>query len=813
MAKLFESDPIPVNEEYVRALQNEVARLRARNEHLEHCLSQTSFHTPVRRSMVQGAADAIIVADGDGTILFANARAAIFLGIDSELAQGASLKSLLGANDVFLRVFEFAVRSGLGIAIAEQREGRLYECRSMPVVVGSQLQIILAFVDISERDHTRQMMLQTQRVLEERIASRNAALHVQVQERLRAEEALRREQGFFRLVMDTDPSFISVYDQSGVPRLINKAFAALFGFDVDTPLDEVFYEGAPAWLFVGGNARNVCSLGEAVHQECELEDELGTFQWYDTVTTPLHMPSGEILALNIATDVTDRKVSQLALEQAHSELEERVKERTVALAELNGRLVREAMERIEAQRQTEESEARFKGLFYANQAIKLLIDQKTMIILEVNEAAAEYYGYAREEMAGMEFPLLTQSSPDLVRSRNENIACNGTARFESIHRHKDGTSLDVEFFAGTIMEKGRKVTFAIVHDISVRKRAERLVVEQRNHLTALMNAMGESALLLDMRGRIITLNTAAANIFQSTVENLVGSKLMSLLIPQARAEHLRMLDMVLTKGNPVRDEMAFADVLWDVTYYPVLEAQDQVVGVAVYAKDITARKKSEERMRWLSARVLSAQEEERKRIGRELHDSTAQTLSGIKFMVEADLAVMERAQVPHDTKVIRKVVSLMQGAIIELRRIIMDLRPTVLDDLGLLSALRWLQDEFSSMYGNINFRLWLDMDEECLDELQKSVLFRVAQEAITNVGRHSKADALSLSLSQEGGFCVLTISDNGVGFEEREMGFSGIGLDSMRERLELVDGHLYIVTEKGMGTQVQAVVPLMGMSD
>lgn len=503
-------------------------------------------------------------------------------------------------------------------------------------------------------------------------------------------------------------------------------------------------------------------------------------------------------------DITERDHARHLLLQAQRVLEER----TVALAELNGRLVREAMERLEVQKRLEENEARFRGLFFANQAIKLLVDAETKAVVEANDAALRFYGYSREQMLKLSLHDISLTPPQDIAERTSRLMKEGTAFFESKHRRVDGTLLDVEVYAGTIQDKGRRTVFSIVHDISERKEAERQVVEQRNHLTALMNALGDSAMLLDMRGRIITLNTAAANALNGSGKKLTGRVLFKCMAEGESAAHRRMFREVLSRGKPVRDELALGESVWDVTYYPVFDVQGQVAGVALYSKDVTARRRSEERMRWLSGRVLSAQEEERKRIGRELHDSTAQTLSGIKFMVEAELRAMDRKGVQWDTSGMRKVVSLLQGAITELRRIIMDLRPTVLDDLGLLSAMRWLQDEFSVMHPDMGFRLWLDLDEACLDERQKSVLFRVAQEALANAARHSGADALSVSLTREETFCCLAVTDNGVGFEPGETPPAGIGLDSMRERLELVEGQLHIASEKGRGTQVRAVVPL-----
>jgi signal transduction histidine kinase len=137
----------------------------------------------------------------------------------------------------------------------------------------------------------------------------------------------------------------------------------------------------------------------------------------------------------------------------------------------------------------------------------------------------------------------------------------------------------------------------------------------------------------------------------------------------------------------------------------------------------------------------------------------------------------------------------------------MDLRPTVLDDLGLIAALRWLQQEMSQIH-SLTITSHLSLPENALSDVQKSVLFRVAQEALNNVIRHSGSDSARISLEQVGEECVMTVTDNGSGFDRLDNTRNGIGLDSMRERLELICGRLDIVTEKGIGTVVRAVVPL-----
>ncbi|MCG8552560.1 MAG: sensor histidine kinase, partial [Desulfobacterales bacterium] len=246
---------------------------------------------------------------------------------------------------------------------------------------------------------------------------------------------------------------------------------------------------------------------------------------------------------------------------------------------------------------------------------------------------------------------------------------------------------------------------------------------------------------------------------------------------------------------------------WSISMYPVFTESLDVSAVAVYAKDITQEKTTSKHLKLLSKRVLSAQEDERKRIGRELHDSTAQTISGIKFMLEGEVGRMERGG-DVDKVRLAKMIELLQGAIVELRHIIMALRPTVLDDLGLIAALRWLLEQMTTIHSNIHFSSSFEIEESHFSELQKTVLFRVAQEALSNAVRHSGAMHVQLHIKKEVRSCVLYVQDDGEGFEVDQFVRTGVGLGSMRERVELVNGLLDILSCEDKGTVVRVAVPV-----
>jgi len=207
-------------------------------------------------------------------------------------------------------------------------------------------------------------------------------------------------------------------------------------------------------------------------------------------------------------------------------------------------------------------------------------------------------------------------------------------------------------------------------------------------------------------------------------------------------------------------------------------------------------------VRFLSSRLLAAQEEERKRIAIDLHDGIGGLLSAIKYRVEA-------AQRIND---LEEAVSLLQRAIEECRRIQMALRPPLLDDLGLLATFNWLIREFQKRTPGLTVEKQFEVEEQAIPEALRTVIFRITQEALNNIAKYSGADWMLLSLRKTKGTLVLVVRDNGRGFDvekalTQESTERGLGLASMRERTELSGGTFSIESSPGKGTAVQVTWP------
>ncbi len=233
-------------------------------------------------------------------------------------------------------------------------------------------------------------------------------------------------------------------------------------------------------------------------------------------------------------------------------------------------------------------------------------------------------------------------------------------------------------------------------------------------------------------------------------------------------------------------------------------------------QDITERKAveqelraSQEELRLLSGQLLEAQEQERRRVARELHDGLGQTLSAIKFRIENTIGVLNTEEQAESADALTNLVSMAQQAVEEVRRISKNLWPSILDDLGLLPTISWFCREFGEMYPAMSIEKEIPVEEDDVPGSLKIVIYRILQEAMNNIARHSRANEISLSLNKEDGLLMLTIRDNGVGFDAEQASSPegidrGLGLASMKERTELTNGIFMVESLPGEGTRILA---------
>ncbi len=218
---------------------------------------------------------------------------------------------------------------------------------------------------------------------------------------------------------------------------------------------------------------------------------------------------------------------------------------------------------------------------------------------------------------------------------------------------------------------------------------------------------------------------------------------------------------------------------------------------------------SEKELRKLSRQVIEAQEEERKRVAMELHDSIGQSLAAIKYRAESCL-MMEEKDAGQRNEALRSIVAMIRDSLEEARKIQNDLRPAYLDFVGVLESISDLCMRFQATYSRIRVDCHLDLAEKDVPEFLKAPIFRIVQEAMNNAAKHSGANLLKLHIQCKDGGIQLSVEDNGSGFELGDTIFAngqgkGFGLRGMKERAELSGGHFECHSAPGNGTLVQAV--------
>jgi PAS domain S-box-containing protein len=360
-------------------------------------------------------------------------------------------------------------------------------------------------------------------------------------------------------------------------------------------------------------------------------------------------------------------------------------------------------------------------------------------------------------------------------------------------------------------------------DITERKRAERELQAASLYARSLIEAALDPLVTISPDGKVTDVNSATELVTGVSRKHLIGSDFSDYFTEpeKAREGYKEVFSKGFVRDYPLairHTSGLVTEVLYNATVYK--NEVGEVQGVFAAARDITERKqaeealqKSEEQLRHLYSQLLAAQESERKRVAQELHDGLQQFLTGIKFKVESFLQEIRQSKIKTETKPLESVIPIIQESVREIRRIQTNLRPSILDDLGILATISWFCREYQATYSGIRIEKQIDIQEQEVPESLKMVIYRIMQEALNNISKHSQADLVHLALRKTDGELELSIQDNGRGFDLPEVlsvesPKRGLGLSSMRERAEQSGGSFGIESAKDKGTVLRATWPL-----
>ncbi len=518
-----------------------------------------------------------------------------------------------------------------------------------------------------------------------------------------------------------------------------------------------------------------------------------------------------LFVLPAARNIRRREASERALQSARDELEDRVRERTAELETANRRLSEEADARSRSQAAIE-----FQAGLLDTVEEAVAATGADGRVRYWNRFAADLYGLPASQVLGRPLgDVVSYIQRDGARLDLDD-ACgkSGSWSGEVDAERRDGSRFPAYVLCSPL-RGGAEGNVILSLDITDRRRSEDALRESEEKYSNLVERAPTGIFILQ-HDAFEFVNPRFAELVEYGRDELLQADPWQLIHPDDRGR-VREIAGQRAAGETVSDEYECRLVTktgqtrWIVIRGALIRHRGAVATLG-NVQDVTENHRMAMELRQLSTRLFTIQEEERRRVARELHDSVGQKLTGIKFLVEAALGAPWPGERRSGMERLRSLVPIIQDAVEEVRRISTALRPSVLDDLGLLPTIVWYLREFAKVHPNIAVEQVFGAVESEIPPALRTPIFRILQEATNNAAKHSGASRLVVGLESRDGGLRLRVQDDGVGFDPgagREgAGAEGSGLSSMRERAEFSGGAFALVSNAGEGTTVEARWPL-----
>jgi PAS domain S-box-containing protein len=470
---------------------------------------------------------------------------------------------------------------------------------------------------------------------------------------------------------------------------------------------------------------------------------------------------------------------------------------------------------------TEVERARVE-LHRSNQFLELLIHSSPLgivmftdegIVKLWNPALEEILGWKADEVIGHTLPYIRDEDQSEFAALRGRVAMGDTFRGEIVQRQrKDGVVLELSISAGPLYDLSDKFigVVGIIKDATERKRLESVLQESELRFRQLAESIHEVFYLNDsQKNTILYVSPAYEKIWGRSCESLYENPLSFLQsVHEDDRESVIASFAEQRAGRPVEVKYRVVQPNHTIRWvrsraFPVLEEDGTFHRIAGIAEDITELVQYEERLRRLAQRLVTLLDSERTRIARELHDQIGQQLTGLQLNL--DIIQMQPDLSERVNSILGDSSGLIGSIMDHIRNIITNLRPPILDDMGLTAGLRWYMDRFSRRTG-ITVTFENDLTASKFTPNIENTIFQVVQEALTNVSKHAQASMVLITLQYIDQRIILRIKDNGKGFELETRNASNTqswGIQIMRERVQTLVGSTFqIESNSGKGTEI-----------
>ncbi len=442
--------------------------------------------------------------------------------------------------------------------------------------------------------------------------------------------------------------------------------------------------------------------------------------------------------------------------------------------------------------------------------------------ITVNSSACKLSGFTEKElMQKTIYDFATTEDFEKNPFNFKKLKKDKTILIDTIMKEKNGRIINIEVNA-KLLPDGRLLTF--VRNISERKKSQMALAESETRLRTIYNTEPSCIKILGAKGELIEMNPAGLAMIEADNLDQVKGHSITAIINEPYRKAFQKITQYVFKGNQGQLEFEITGLKgtprWLETHaVPLKNSEGKIISLLGVTRDITERKKAEEKiikateqLRQLTAHLQTIREDERKRIGREIHDELGQQLTAIKMDVAwIDKKTPGLNALTDDTILIKNklqnIITLLDGSNQSVRKILNELRPGLLDDRSLLEAMEWQGIQFTESTG-IPVKLLIPETNFSLPEEISTCIFRVYQESLTNITRYANANKVLTSLSIRDNRIILTIKDDGKGFDttavQNKITF---GIMGMKERVLSFNGNFDLVSSPGKGTKIMISLP------